>query len=80
MPKQQLVKSADAGEVPLELRADAPPSGARASAEPCPTVRAMRGAAEAREAPCPPPEGDRTDLSLEYADMSTGPFTTPSPG
>ena len=69
MPKQQLVKSADAGEVPLELCADAPPSGARASAEPCPTVRAMRGAAEAREAPCPPPEDDRNDLSLEYADI-----------
>ena len=69
MPKQQFAKSADAGEVPLELRADAPPSIARASAEPCPTVRAMRGAAEAREAPCPPPEDDRNDLSLEYADI-----------
>ena len=29
----------------------------------------MRGAAEAREAPCPPPEDDRNDLSLEYADI-----------
>lgn len=29
----------------------------------------MRRAAEAREAPCPLPEDDRTDLSLDYADI-----------